>query len=126
MRTEGGSIVVEGSQKPMQDKLGLVTRWMKRVYKIPPDVQLNTLEYTEQKAFLVLTAKRNLVSLDLVVYKILFICLILQFYSYIWFFRLFVIQKDSLGENYYKIFPTLPTTSATSTPATTAAPSKSA
>lgn len=55
-------IEIEGSHDTMKDKLGQISRWMKRKYKIPPDVKLDTLTtLIRNNETLILNAERNLV-----------------------------------------------------------------
>lgn len=59
----GNFIEVEGQQEMINDKLGSISRWMKRKYKVPPDVKLDTVNSVmRNKVTIAINAERNLVS----------------------------------------------------------------
>lgn len=59
----GSQIEVEANHEMVPDKLGEASRWMKRKYKVPPDVKLDTVtSQLKAKGSLIINAERNLVS----------------------------------------------------------------
>ena len=59
----GKYIEVEGQHNLITDKLGMITRWMRRKYKVPPDVKLDTITHLlDKKGIIIINAERNLVS----------------------------------------------------------------
>lgn len=59
----GSDIEVEANHEMVEDKLGEISRWMKRKYKVPPDVKMDTVtNQLREKGSLVINAERDLVS----------------------------------------------------------------
>ncbi|KAK7603013.1 hypothetical protein V9T40_003012 [Parthenolecanium corni] len=57
----GSQIEVEANHEMVPDKLGEASRWMKRKYKVPPDVKLDTVtSQLKAKGSLIINAERDL------------------------------------------------------------------
>lgn len=59
----GQNIEVEGQHNMVNDRLGMISKWMRRKYKIPPDVKLDTVTHQmDKKGIIIISAERDLVS----------------------------------------------------------------
>ncbi|XP_065216733.1 alpha-crystallin B chain-like [Planococcus citri] len=57
----GKNIEVEGQHNMVSDKLGMISRWMRRKYKVPPDVKLDSITHLmDKKSIVVINAERDL------------------------------------------------------------------